>query len=99
MSEILIELHIDELVLHGFAPADRFRIAEALKSELTRLFTEHSRHTTLPLSLAVTQINAGSFKLANGVKPAAIGVQVAQFVHRHVAPIALGRHFNRAVKK
>lgn len=36
-----VELHIDELVLHGFKPADRRRIGEAVERELTRLLSEH----------------------------------------------------------
>jgi hypothetical protein len=32
-----INLHIEELVLHGFAPGDRHRISEAVEQELTRL--------------------------------------------------------------
>jgi len=45
-SPVTIEIVIDELVLYGFAPADRYRlgtehlIREALTGELTRLFTE-----------------------------------------------------------
>ena len=30
-----IEIHIDELVLYGFAPADRWRISQAIEHELT----------------------------------------------------------------
>jgi hypothetical protein len=40
-SPVRIEVSIDELVLHGFAPADRIRIREAVTTELARLFTEH----------------------------------------------------------
>ncbi|MEJ2009120.1 MAG: hypothetical protein P8Z30_13360 [Acidobacteriota bacterium] len=32
-----VEVHIEELVLHGFAPGDRHRIAVAVKQELSRL--------------------------------------------------------------
>jgi hypothetical protein len=45
-APVTIEIVIDELVLYGFAPADRYRpgtehlIREALTGELTRLFTE-----------------------------------------------------------
>ena len=35
-----IELHIEELVLHGFSPRDRDAIGEAVQRELTRLFVE-----------------------------------------------------------
>ena len=35
-----IELHIEELVLHGFAPGDRHPIGDAVEHELIRLFAE-----------------------------------------------------------
>src|SRR5258708_7973370 len=35
-----INLHIEELVLHGFAPGDRYTIADPVERELSRLLTE-----------------------------------------------------------
>jgi hypothetical protein len=32
-----IEVHIEELILHGFEPINRWRIADALQQELRRL--------------------------------------------------------------
>jgi hypothetical protein len=40
MSSRPIDIHIEELVLHGFAPEDRDRIGEAVRLELVRLLTE-----------------------------------------------------------
>ena len=40
MESANLNLHIEELVLHGFAPGDRYRIGEAVQQELTRLFAE-----------------------------------------------------------
>ena len=37
MAPARIELHIEELVLHGFAPGDRRPLGEAVERELTRL--------------------------------------------------------------
>jgi hypothetical protein len=34
-----INLHIEELILHGFAREERYAIGEALQNELQRLFT------------------------------------------------------------
>jgi hypothetical protein len=99
MSRRQIELHIDELVLRGFPPSDRFKIAEALRSELTRLLSEHSRQNTLPRSLTIDRIQTVSFNALNNAKPAAIGMQVAQSVYRQVGPAVLGPRMQRAVKK
>jgi hypothetical protein len=35
-----VSVHIDELIVHGVAPAERDRIGEAVRLELTRLIAE-----------------------------------------------------------
>ena len=35
-----VDLHIEELLLDGFSPADRYAIREAVERELTRLMNE-----------------------------------------------------------
>jgi len=75
-----IHLHIDELTLHGFAPGDRYRIAEALSAELARIFTEQGLPPACAQSAAMQRIDAGSIQLA---RPAAgaIGTQAAQAIY------------------
>jgi hypothetical protein len=76
-----VELHIEELVLRGFAPGDRYRIGEAMERELARLFDEGG----VPLSLAresgIERLDGGAFEVAHGSKSEAIGVQVAQAIY------------------
>lgn len=76
-----IELHIEELVLHGFAPGDRHEIGAAVERELTRLFAEQG----VPVSLAnggeIARLNGGAFSVTRGSKPEVIGAQVAQSVY------------------
>ena len=36
-----IEVHIEQIVLHGYAPGDTHRLGEALQAELTRLVQKH----------------------------------------------------------
>ena len=43
-----VRLHIEELVLEGFPPGDRHRIAEAVQAELARLFGTQGVPSTLP---------------------------------------------------
>jgi hypothetical protein len=75
-----IELHIEELVLHGFAPGDRYRIGEAVQRELVRLLSEQG----VPLSLGqdgeIARLDGGTFKVTSS-KPETVGTQVAQAVH------------------
>ena len=77
-----IELHIEELVLHGFASGDRYRIGEAVERELAHMIAERD----LPSSLAdggdIDHLDGGAFEAAQGSGPEAIGLQVAQAVYR-----------------
>jgi len=99
MSDRNIELHIDELVLRGFAAGDRMQIAEALQTELTNLLMRDSAATGMRQSLNIDRIHAGSFQVARGAKPAAIGAQLAQSVYRQVGPAVLGRREARTKSK
>lgn len=76
-----IELHIEELVLHGFAPGDRYRIGEAVERELARLFAEQGVPPSLSLGGEMAGLNAGSFQVKSGARTDAIGMQVAQAVY------------------
>ncbi|HEY9631531.1 MAG TPA: hypothetical protein V6C84_29925 [Coleofasciculaceae cyanobacterium] len=75
-----LELQIEELILHGFAPGDRTRIGESVQQELTRLLTE-AMPDSLAQGRAIDQINDGTFEMALGMKPEAVGVQIAQSIY------------------
>ena len=85
MNPMNLELHIEELVLHGFAPGDRYRIAEAVQAELARLFTEQGVPPSLAGSSGVARLDAGAFQVAENAKATAIGDQVAQAVYGGLA--------------
>ena len=76
-----IELHIEELVLHGFKPEDRSAIGEAVQRELTRLFTEGGVHASLQKDRQVSRLDGGTFHVKQDSKPANIGTQIAQKVY------------------
>lgn len=75
-----VELRIEELVLRGFAPGDRYRIDEAMKRELARLFDEQGVPPSLAQGGEFAHLDGGAFKVASGSKPEAIGALVAQAV-------------------
>ena len=77
-----IELHIEELVLHGFAPGERYMIGNAVERELTRLLSENGIPTSLRSENAVDKIKGGTFDAAPNAKPPAIGRQIAQAVYQ-----------------
>ena len=76
-----LELHIDELILHGFAPADRYRIAEALQQELSRLFTAEGVPMTLNQGSAIAMLDGGEFAYTQDMNAQTIGVQVAHSIY------------------
>jgi hypothetical protein len=79
-----IELHIEELVLHGFAAKDRYTIGAAVQRELQRLFVEQGVPQLLQppgqgCELAGT--DGGAFAVKPGDPAHIIGVQVARSVY------------------
>jgi hypothetical protein len=77
-----IDLHIEELVLHGFAARDRHRIAAAVQTELVRLLGAEGPRSSLANSPALGRLNAGAFEVKAGAKPQQTGRQIAQAVFR-----------------
>ena len=76
-----VRLHIDELVLHGFAPGDRGRIAEAVQSELIRLFAETGVPPALRGGGARERVDAGSFAADARSRPETSGIRIANAVY------------------
>lgn len=76
-----IEVNIDELVLHGFSPLERYQIAADLQMELTRLFTERGLPASFNSGVMIDRLNAGSFQYGNGNKKTSTGSQIAGSVY------------------
>jgi hypothetical protein len=80
-----IRLHIEELVLHSFAPNDRYAIADAVERELSRLLAGQFGAQGLTASLSdhstASRLDAGTFQVEQSSKPSAIGNQIAQAIH------------------
>jgi len=83
-----INLHIEELVLHGFAPGDRYTIADAVERELSHLlaqqftpFTSAGIPPTSVHDLGNSRLDVGAFNVAPGSRADSIGAQIAQAVH------------------
>jgi hypothetical protein len=79
-----IEVIIDELVLHGFDPRHRERIADAVRAELALVLESWSPDA----GDGVARVDAGSFTVPAGAPPAVVGRgaarQVGQILHRGV---------------
>lgn len=76
-----VNLHIGELVLHGFAPHDRYRIGDAVQHELARLLMTEGAPPALRAGGERASLNAGSFNVAQGAAAKSVGHRVAQAVY------------------
>ena len=76
-----VELRMEELVLHGYAHGDRYRIGDAMKQELTRLFAAQGMPPSLGQESEIERLDGGVFEVKPGSGAEAIGVQVARTVY------------------
>jgi hypothetical protein len=77
-----VELHIEELVLHGFAPDDRYGIGDVVERELTRLFTEQGVPPALIQNGEITRLDGGAFQVQPGSNAETTGIQLATAIYR-----------------
>ena len=73
----MIDVRIDELVLHGFDPRHRHAIGDALHDALVRLINE--RGVAALQSIDIVHLDGGSFELASNAR--ANGENIARNVH------------------
>ena len=72
-----LELHIEELLLDGFDPRDRHRIADELQRALTLLLGE-SQHTGIEQQdKQIERIDAGAVSIPRDVPSSDVGSHVA----------------------
>lgn len=79
------DLQIDELVLHGYTPAEGRAIAAALERELGRLLSEGTapfapRHGGRSQDIGFDRLDAGTVTHPQGASPTAIGRSAARAV-------------------
>ena len=77
-----IDVHIEELVLHGFAPGDRYAVADAVQQELAQLLQAQGMSSELDGDY--NTIDAGSFEVRHGESSAGVGAQVARAVYQEL---------------
>jgi hypothetical protein len=79
-----VKLHIEELVLQGFAPRDRHRIAGAMQLELARLMNENGVTASRENDISLDRLQGGTFRVKAGAKPEATGSEIARAVFRNL---------------
>ena len=77
-----VELQIEALFLDGFPAADRYRIGDALQSELGRLLAEAGVPPGISSGGEIPRLDAGPFAMRASASPQEAGRQVAQAVYR-----------------
>jgi hypothetical protein len=77
-----VELHIEDLVLHGFDFAHRYAIGEAIERELTRLSSEQGSTIAATENVEIAIVNGGAIDLKQGSSAEATGIQLARAIHR-----------------
>ncbi len=77
-----VELHIEQLVLHGFAPHEKGAIAQAVEAELLRLLSQQGLPPTLLGQGALPHLDGGAYQVATGQRPQETGRQIAQAIYR-----------------
>ncbi|HVA41708.1 MAG TPA: hypothetical protein VNF49_13655 [Candidatus Binataceae bacterium] len=73
-----IVVEIEELVLHGFDPRDRYRIGDAMRAELATLLADFEVGTASRAPIA--RIDAGAFDVPAGAGGGSIGRGLARAV-------------------
>lgn len=76
-----IEINIQELILHGFPPADRYKIGEAVRSELARMFMDKGLPQNLSQGTEISGIDGGSFNMSKNMNAQTIGNHIARSVY------------------
>jgi hypothetical protein len=80
MSPREIEVHIEELVLHGFEPGNRWRIGNALEDELRGLLAADDIPPTWLSN--PERIDGGTICSSGVAKPGEVGGQIAKAAYR-----------------
>ena len=81
-----VEINIEELVLNGFAPGDRYNIGKAIEQELARLFTEQGVPSILSKNRNFERLDAGAFNATTDSKAESIGNQTAKSIYKGLKP-------------
>ena len=77
-----LDLHIDELVLHGFASSDRYAIGDAVERELAQLFRKQGVPNSLRSEKTADEIRGATLNATQHAKPHIIGRQIANAVYQ-----------------
>ena len=82
-----IDLRINQLMIEGLQPSDRYQFGNAVQTELARLLAEKGMPPNLTGSAELGQLAAGTISITAAPRPEIIGRQVAEAVYRGIGKI------------
>jgi hypothetical protein len=77
-----VELHIEELILHGFGPGGGQAIAAAIEAELGHLLAIERLPVSFQSGASIGTVDAGSFEARASEQPSVLGARVGRSVYR-----------------
>jgi len=80
-----VEVHVEDLVLYGFAAGERHRIAAAFQQELTRLIREQGFPKALGAAATAGRLGGRPAQVRAGGSARETGARVAAAVYRSLA--------------
>ena len=86
-----IEIHIEELVLHGLPATDRYAISEAVSTELARLIAEQGAPALVTHSRDFQSLKSDNVTVTPGMKPAVLGTQIALSLYQSLDHVDIGK--------
>jgi hypothetical protein len=81
-----VQLHIEELILHGLPPHQRHAIGEAVEHELTALLSQPGALSAFTASRELPHLDAGTLNLRAEAPAAQIGHELARAIHGGLQP-------------
>lgn len=84
MSRANINVHIEELVLHGVDPTDRHAIADAIQREIARTFALQG--SSITQDHHVDRIQGRPVTWGDAAGPQRVGAEVARAVRGNLTP-------------
>ena len=82
-----IAFHIDQLMLEGLPPSDRYQFGNAVQTELERLLAQKGMPPNLTSSAELEQLAAETISITAAPRPEIIGRQVTEAVYRGIGQI------------
>lgn len=87
LDEPNVEMKIEQMILEGFSPSDRYRIGDAVQSELQQIFTEQGVPPTINNSIEFASLDGGEFATTHATRAESVGNQLAQSVYQGISRI------------